>query len=274
MTAADRWREALQALAIPEDILAAAPEPPWGFPRELFQNRAAAATSERLEHPTTLRALETLPEAGTVLDVGVGGGATSLPLAARASSITGVDASASMLDVFRTAAATAGVTAEAVEGSWPDVAYRVARADVVVSGHTFYNVAELGPFARAMTTHARHRVVVEITAKHPLAWTADLWLAFHGYRRPRRPFAADAENVLRELDLDTRREDHETEARGGGFRRREDAVALVRRRLCLPPERDDEVAEALGDRLMERDGLWSAGPPRQTLVTMWWRGEP
>ena len=58
----------------------------------------------------------------------------------------------------------------------------------------------------------------------------------------------------------------------GGFEQREDAVALIRRRLCLGPENDPEIAEALGDRLAEREGLWSAGPPEQILVTLWWDG--
>ncbi len=58
--------------------------------------------------------------------------------------------------------------------------------------------------------------------------------------------------------------------RGSGFERREDAVALIRRRLCLWPDRDEEVAEAIGDRLVERDGLWSAGPVDQEIVTLWW----
>jgi hypothetical protein len=31
-----------------------------------------------------------------------------------------------------------------------------------------------------------------------------------------------------------------------------------------------EIAEALGDRLALRDGVWSAGPARQVVVTMWW----
>ena len=45
--------------------------------------------------------------------------------------------------------------------------------------------------------------------------------------------------------------------------RREDAVALVRRRLCLPAERDADVGAALGDRLvLDADGDWSAGPKR------------
>jgi SAM-dependent methyltransferase len=270
--ATERWRDALGALAIPEPILAAAPESPWGFPPELFASRNAEPEA-RAEAPTTLRALEALPAAGAVLDVGVGGGATSLPLAGRASAITGVDGSGSMLEVFRSAAAKAGVAAETVQGTWPDVAYLVAHADVVVSGHTFYNVPKLAPFVRALTTHARRRVVVELTTEHPLAWTADLWRRFHAYERPDGPFADDAEAVIRELGLEVRRDELETDPRPGGFARREDAVALVRKRLCLPAERDDEIAEALGERLAERDGRWSAGPGRSRLVTLWWPGE-
>ena len=57
---------------------------------------------------------------------------------------------------------------------------------------------------------------------------------------------------------------------GSGFERREHAVALVRRRLCLTPERDGEIARALGPRLREHDGLWSAGPREQRVVTLWW----
>src|ERR671927_27146 len=37
--AAQRWREELAAWAVPDHILAGAPEPPWGFPVELFQVR-------------------------------------------------------------------------------------------------------------------------------------------------------------------------------------------------------------------------------------------
>jgi hypothetical protein len=40
--------------------------------------------------------------------------------------------------------------------------------------------------------------------------------------------------------------------------------------LCLPADRDDEIAAALGDRLAEHAGLWSAGPAAQGIVTMWW----
>jgi precorrin-6B methylase 2 len=252
-------------------ILSAAPESPWGFPTEAFRHRAEAATASE-PSPLDRRALEALPAGGTVLDVGVGGGATSLPLAGRASHITGVDNSAAMLEEFALAAAAAGVDARTVFGAWPAIAERAEAAHVVVSGHVLYNVPDLPAFAASLTDHARERVVVEITSTHPLAWMRDLWRTLHGIERPLGPTADDAEGVLRELGLDVGREDRSVERHRGGFKRREDAIALVRRRLCLAADRDDEVARALGDRLLAEDGLWSAGPPTYAIATMWWPG--
>ncbi len=56
----------------------------------------------------------------------------------------------------------------------------------------------------------------------------------------------------------------------GGFARREDAIHSIRKRLCLPADRDPEIAEALGGRLRELDGLWDVGPEERTVVTLWW----
>jgi len=269
VSAADLWRDTLRAWAIPDEILDEAPESPYGFPTELFRHRTRRAVT-RAATPTTLRALEALPDRGTVLDVGVGSGATSLPLAVRASRITGVDGSADMLQSFEAAATSAGVEAVGVLGTWPDTGAEVQSADVVVCGHVFYNAQELAPFVRELTTHAIRRVVVELTDRHPWAWMDDLWLRFHGLERPAGPAADDAEAVLRELGLKTEREDRIESAGSGGFARLDDAIALVRRRLCVKADRDGEIAEALGERLVERNGLWSAGPQRQPLVTMWW----
>ena len=270
--ALDRWEAALRARAIPQRILDAAPESPWGFPSESFRRRAATAVAATEETVTTRRAAERLPEEGTVLDVGVGGGATSLPLAARAVRIVGVDEQADMLEAFTRAARAAGVEPLTVLGRWPDVADGVAGADVVVSGHTAYNVADLGPFARALDTHARKRVVLELTDRHPLGWMQDLWRRFHGITIANEPGADLATEALAELGFSTHREDREVadDPSAGGFERRDAAVAFVRRRLCLTPDRDAEVAEALGDRLRERSGIWSAGPATRTFVTLWW----
>jgi SAM-dependent methyltransferase len=268
-SAAERWAEDLRAWGIPEPILRAAPEPPYGFPTELFRQRAERATRSS-PTPTTLRALEALPDGGTVLDVGVGGGATSLPLAERAATIVGVDGSADMLEAFRTTAAAVGITARTIQGAWPKVAHRAEPADVVVCGHVLYNVQDVEPFLRALTAHAVHRVVVELTERHPWTWMNDLWWRFHALERPDVPTAEDVESVLRELGTPASREDRVDTEPSGGFEHRSDAVALVRRRLCLPPDRDPELEQALGDRLAEARGLWSSGPLEQRIVTLWW----
>jgi SAM-dependent methyltransferase len=207
-----------------------------------------------------------------VLDVGVGAGATSLPLAGRAGRIVGVDASAAMLEEFANAAGAADADVATLFGSWPALAGRAEPADVVVCGHVLYNVPDLPAFVGALTDHAHVRVVVEITTTHPLAWMRDLWRTLHGIDRPLGPTADDAEAVLRHLGLEVGREDQSVERHRGGFERRGDAVALVRRRLCLRPDRDGEIARALGDRLAQVEGLWSAGPATHGDATMWWPG--
>jgi len=269
--AAERWRQQLAAWAIPDDILTAAPESPYGFATECFRRRGErAAASEPT--PTTVRALETLPEGGSVLDVGVGGGGTSLPLAERAGSIVGFDARSDMLDAFRENATRLGVRVETLAGVWPEDADDAPVVDVVVAGHVCYNTPDLGPFAQALGRHARRRVVLELTERHPLAWMSDLWMTFHGLARPDGPTADDVEAVLQELDLDVGREDRRVSEQHGtaGFARREDAIHQVRRRLCLPADRDGEISDALGDRLRLIDGLWDFGPDERTLVTLWW----
>jgi precorrin-6B methylase 2 len=268
VNALERWRRELAGWAIPNEILEKAPESPWGFPPELFRRRPERAGAEATV--STRHALEALGDRGEVLDVGAGGGAISLPLAHRAARITGVDGSADMLERFLASAGEAGVDATAVEGRWPDVGSDVGPADVVVCGHVLYNVGELEPFVRALDDHARRRVVVEITATHPLAWMADLWMRFHGLDRPTGPSSDDAFEAVEELGIDVRREDEPRPPRSGGFERRGDAVALVRRRLCLTAGRDAEIVDALGDRLAERDGLWTAGPAEHSITTLWW----
>ncbi|MGZ5297507.1 MAG: class I SAM-dependent methyltransferase [Actinomycetota bacterium] len=271
MTSADRWRERLAEWALPDEILSKAPESPWGFATECFRRRGRAAPDPE-PTPTTRRALEALPEGGTVLDVGVGGGATSLPLAGRAGSIVGIDQQPDMLEGFLVNAAAAGVDARAVTGTWPEASADVEPADVVVAGHILYNIPALEPVARALDRHARHRVVVELTQRHPLDWMRDLWLRFHDLERPDGPTADDAEAVLRDLGFQVGREERLVAGRhgSGGFQRRADAIHSIRKRLCLPADRDAEIAEALGGRLREIDGLWDVGPQERTVVTLWW----
>jgi SAM-dependent methyltransferase len=263
-----RWREQLDGWAIPTEILAAAPESPWAFPVGLFRSRARRAGS-RPATPSNREAARHLPAGGSVLDVGAGGGAASLPLAGLAGRLVAVDESPDMVAAFLAAAEAAGVPASGVEGRWPEVAGRVAPADVVVCHHVLYNVADLAPFADALTGHARRRVVAELTDRHPLAGLAPLWRRFHDLERPSGPGADDAVAALEALGLRVARQDWESRDRFG-FDDFDELVAFTRRRLCLPASRDPEVAAALLEEgTRQVDGVWVSGQPRRVTTLSW-----
>ncbi|MDQ4070396.1 MAG: SAM-dependent methyltransferase, partial [Actinomycetota bacterium] len=73
-TAAEAWADGLAGWKVPQHILDAAPESPWGYPPSVFAWTPERAAAEADQTPSRRRALEALGEGGTVLDVGVGGG--------------------------------------------------------------------------------------------------------------------------------------------------------------------------------------------------------
>jgi precorrin-6B methylase 2 len=267
---AERWRADLASWAIPEPILRAVDRSPWTLPRQAFARRAERQVAAP-EGVSFELAAEALRPGGTVLDVGSGAGAASLPLAPWASGTVAVDESEGMLDTLRAMAANLGVPVRLVRGRWPDVAAEVEPVDVVVCHHVFYNVPDLPEFATALTDHARRRVVVEMTPRHPMTLLNPLWQRLHGLDRPDRPTADDAVELLRTLGLNPRvqRWRRPVQPEFGSFAEMVDTTA---RRLCLPPDRNPDVADALRDLGVDPDGEPYLGPPVRELVTVSWDG--
>ncbi len=265
----EAWQGASSRWGIPEEILAQAPESPWGYRKKVFSRRAERQIEAR-EGRSLVRAEEALPDGGSVLDVGAGGGASCLPLAERASTIVAVDSDPGMLQSLVSRATRLGVAVSTVADRWPDVAPEVPVADVVVCHHVLYNVPDLESFVDALTSHARRRVVVEMTVRHPLIPGNPLWLRFHGLVRPEGPSAGDAIAALRALGLGPRQERWVTPT-VWSYESFEEMVDEWTRRLCLAGERKPEVAEALvalGVDPAHPVGL-GAGRP---VVTIWWGG--
>jgi SAM-dependent methyltransferase len=256
--AARRWSELLTAWTIPQELIDAAPESPYGFPVELFARRADELGGR--DTPSRRRAAEALQPAGSVLDVGCGAGAAGLALVPPAGRVVGVDEMPAMLDELSHRAEAKGADHAELVGRWPDVETEAPVTDVVVCHHVIYNVADLAPFAVALARHARRRVVVESTQTHSLSWMDQLWKELHGIDRPPGPTVDDAAEAMREGGIELQVERWEDRFFLADLPLHQ-AVAFVRRRLCLGPDRDAEVEEAL--RRVEL-------PRSRPVATIWW----
>ncbi len=254
---ADRWRRALAGWAIPQVILEQAEVAPWVHPVEMFTVEGEIADS-----PSHAAARDALSPGGSVLDIGCGGGRASFALTPPAGTVVGVDHQQGMLDAYADGAVRHGVVHHEFLGDWPDIADAVPECDVVVCHHVVYNVPDIVPFLEALDAHARRRVVIEMPTQHPLASFNSLWKRFWDLDRPTTPTADDLLAIVESLghrptmqvwtDPTFGRRSAMTEA---------ERVRFTRLRLCLPAEREAEVAAALA----------VAGPePPRELATIFW----
>ena len=266
----DKWRADLAAWAIPGHITAAVPDSPWVLPRQVFARRADRLMAEPAG-PSYERAREALEPAGPVLDIGSGAGAACLPLAPQATTVTAVDIDADMLSLLAARAAAAGLDLRTVCGSWPDVADQAGPAAVVTCHHVVYNVPDIWDFLAPLTSHARRRVVLELTTAHPLTSLNPLWLRFHGLRRPDGPTAEDLLAILAAAGVSAGHTEwnRPAEADYAGFA---ELIDVTRRRLCLPADRTSEVEAALLEMGSQRERPGDLGSSGRNVVTIWWEG--
>jgi len=254
MDAVTHWATSLPTWAIPDRIMQQAPESPWIHPVSQFTPDSRV----HVDTPSRHRALEVLPEGGSVLDIGCGGGRAAFGLVPPAAKVVGVDHQSDMLDVFSTEAQRRGVESETYLGDWPDVAAHTPICDVVTCHHVFYNVANLAPFVHAMSAHAHRRVVVELPQHHPLSSLSPMWKKFWDLDRPTSPTADDALAVVKELGYNAHLEPFTQELPDSEIT--DDAVRFTRIRLCLTSDRDQEIRE-----FMETHRV-----TQRHVATLWW----
>ena len=263
-----RWRSELASWAIPAHITAAVADSPWVLPRAVFARRAdrlAAAPAG----PSFERAWAALDPPGSVLDVGSGAGAASLPLLPRCTGLTAVDSQPGMLDLLARRAEAAGLHPRLVTGTWPDAAAEAGSADIVTCHHVSYNVPEIEPFVAALTAAARRIVVVEMTATHPLISLNPLWLRFHGLVRPAGPTADDFVAIVQAMGIPALAERWHRPG-GPDYESFAELTDVTRRRLCLPPERAAEVGRALEESGVDPAQPVDLGTSGREVVTVWW----
>ena len=255
-TAGKRWARQMADWAIPAEILGSAPRQPFVFAPEIF---AAPEPGTYELSLSNRRAAEALAGGGSVLDVGCGGGAAALAVAPPATEVIGTDRQTNMLELFEATARQRGIAASVVAGSWPEVAGDTPVADVVVCHNVLYNVADIGPFVTALDSCARRRVVIEITPKHPQDRRRMLWRHFWNLERPHEPTAATAVEAIAEAGFDPVVEKSLLPEDPRAAVRREFEGGQWCRNLCLPPEREPEVAALIADV-----------PFPSERVTIWW----
>jgi SAM-dependent methyltransferase len=254
VSAANKWKEDLQAWAIPQEIIDQAPESPWIHPPVLFQ------IPQQIElTPSHQKAFEALPVNGTILDIGCGGGIAAFAMGSKAGKVIGVDHQHEMLEMFTQNAKERHIESMTHDGFWPAIAEDVDIADVAVAHHVVYNVQEIVPFIEAMNSHARKRVVIEMPQHHPLSNLSGAWKFFWNLDRPTAPTPQDLINVLKEMGIDA----HLTLWNGKlpVEQNTDDAIRFMRIRMCLPATRDTDVRVFMQEN-----------PPSETrpLATIWW----
>ncbi len=268
-SAAGRWREQLEAWAIPQELLDAVPDSPYEWPSELWERHRAAADEVR-DSVTAAIVRELLPDGGSVLDVGAGTGRLSLPLAREGYRLTAVERDHGMIAGLRRQTARIGGGVSVIEGSWPAAAAEAGRHDVAMCAHVVYDVADVVPFLAALNAAAHRAVIVEMTPQHPWWSLAPYYLALHDLDRPHGPTVGDLAAIVKEElgVVPTLRK-----WTGSGrlrFASIDELVEYQRRRLVLPRERTAELEQLLTADIVPDGEMFMLGPDESTLVTLWW----
>ena len=265
-----RWKAELEAWAIPDRLLEQADESPYGWPPELWRRRTQESRTRGETTPTTSLVLELLGTDGTLIDVGAGTGRSCLPYARAGHRVTAVEKNPGMAAGLREEVRSEGLEVEVVEGAWPGSATQTPMADVVLSSHVVYDVAEIGPFIRGLGGHCRRGAVVEMTNVHPWTKMNYLYRAIHDLDRPDGPSVEDLVGVIvSELGAEVGVVRWER-APDLWFLTWEEILAYFGRRVAVPRARRAELRPLLEEHVVARDDRLYVDEGPRSFATLWW----
>ena len=125
--------------------------------------------------------------------------------------------------------------------------------------HVVYNVGDIEPFLKALDSHARKRVVIELPLVHPMSPRNAGWKHFWNLDRPTSPTIDDFMAVLTEMGINANIEKFVGKILLDEGE--DDRVEYTRMRLCLPNSRRPEIEEFLRQ---------NPSPTSRELAVVWW----
>ena len=265
----DRWRRLLEDWALPDELLEAVPDSPYGWSAGLWERRAQLAREQGGDSPTAAAVRGLLGEAGSLLDVGAGTGRASL-LHADNHSLTAVEQNPDLAAGLRRRAADLGIKVDVIEGSWPEVAGSVTGHEVALCAHVVYDTQDIEQFLFELQRHALRGVVIELTPDHPWSGLTSYYQALHEIDRPDGPNYLDFVEVVEQVCDVRPRVEVWTRPGQVWFESWEEILAHYGKRLVLPRDRREELRALLASETTEDDGRLFVGSRDRTIVTISW----
>ena len=267
---AARWKAELESWAIPERLMEQAEESPYGWPAELWRRRTQESRSRQETTPTTSLVSRMLGADGTLIDVGAGTGRSCLPYARAGHQVTAVEKNPGMAAGLQEEVIAEGLEVEVVVGAWPAVATRTPVADVVLSSHVVYDVADIAPFIRGLDGRCRRGVVVEMTDVHPWTKMNYLYRAIHDLDRPDGPSVEDlVEVVVTELGAEVGVVRWER-APDLWFLSWREILDYYGKRVVTPRARREELRPLLEEFVVPRGNRLYVEEGPRSFATLWW----
>lgn len=217
------------------------------------------ADPTRTDEPA-LEVLRSLVRDGeTWLDIGAGAGRYALPIALALTpsggEVIALDTSAAMLAVLDEIAAEHGIdNVQAVQGRWPPEDGDLApfQADVALIAHVGYDIADIGPFVRALDSSARRLGLAVLMERQPSSIADVCWPGVWGEERVALPALPEFVELLRAMGRAPSVRRLEREPRRFGSR--DELEGFLRRQLWVAPgsAADSRFLDAL-EPMLETD---------------------